>query len=52
MISEIPKESWCCNTEDIPNLPTEGVKNGQCVINMDSSDVYMFSLKTKEWKKQ
>ena len=48
MITDIPKSSWCCNKKD--TLPTEGVENGQTVINMDNGVVKMFDAEEKEWK--
>ena len=50
MISAIPNETWFCNAEDVPNLPTHGgVKNGQTVI-ADDGKVYIFSKSKQEWK--
>lgn len=52
MLSEIPKKSWCCDSEDVPNLPLTGVPNGQCVYTMDTHEVYMFSKSKAKWEKQ
>lgn len=53
MLSEIPKETWCCNNNDSPEkFPKEGVKNGQYIVNMDNGDVWAFDKEANEWKKQ
>ena len=52
MLSEIPKESWCCNNNDIDKLPTAGVRNGQPVLNMDTGTCLMFDKEENKWKEQ
>lgn len=52
MFSMIPEKSLCCNNNDIGKLPTEGILNGQPVLNMDNGDVYMFDAEEKTWKLQ
>jgi hypothetical protein len=52
MISQIPEKSLCCNNKDWDNLPTEGIPNGQCIINMDTREIKMFDKEDKAWKEQ
>lgn len=52
MVSPIPEKSLCCNSNDIDKLPTEGILNGQPILNMDNGDVYMFDADEKKWKLQ
>jgi hypothetical protein len=50
MISANPKECWCGKSTD--TKPTEGVPNGQGIIEIDTGDYYKFDLDTKTWIKQ
>ena len=50
MITEIPKRDWAFNNDD--TLPTEGVKNGQMAINVDTGEIFIFDEKAQQWKQQ
>lgn len=49
MVSKIPEKCWCCNNNDWDNLPTEGVENGQRVINMETGETKMFDDEKQKW---
>lgn len=46
-VSYIPSDSMCCLSSD--TKPTSGIENGQCIIEMDTGNAFIFSADDKEW---
>lgn len=47
MVSNIIEEQWCCLSTD--TKPIEGVKNGRCILEMDTRKVFIFDKENERW---
>ena len=50
MIKAIPAETWAGKSTDLK--PTENVPDKQCLVEIDTGDVYVFDLEDNTWYKQ
>jgi len=44
----IPRDTWAINSTE--TKPTEGVQDGQTLIEKDTGNTFIFDLETKTWK--